>query len=166
MSALRETERYREYQQVAIPTPEEQEEQIKKVKRSKEQQLEKRKKIRLAKNIIVMVCVFSLLSVVVYRSSVISANNMEYIKVEEAISKKQMQIRDMKLQIAEKEDLAHVRQVAQDELKMKAPDKGQVKYIDKEQPETAIELTDDKSVWESIIDGIADFFNAVKSWLQ
>jgi hypothetical protein len=112
-------------------------------------------------SIAVILCMFSMALVLVYRYNVISEKNLESQSLADDLVKVESGLLTAQMEIEQNTDLNQIESYAKQKLGMQKPDKNQTIYIDTSKTSNSLEVQSDTNFFDSITDKLSNFFDKI-----
>lgn len=136
-------------------------EEKKKVVKKNNKASNKKNAKRKTSSIAVILCMFSMALVLVYRYNVISEKNLESQSLADDLVKVESGLLTAQMEIEQNTDLNQIEAYAKQKLGMQKPDKNQTIYIDTSKTSNSLEVQSDTAFFENITDKISNFFDKI-----
>lgn len=133
----------------------------KKTKINKTKSNNKTSKKTKTSSIVMILCVFSMALVLVYRYNVINEKNLESQSLANEITKAESALITSQIEVEQNTDLEQIEAYAKQKLGMQKPDKNQTIYVDTSKTSNLVELQSDITFIQKIEDKISNFINKI-----
>lgn len=136
-------------------------EEKKKVVRNNHKTSNKKNVKQKTSSIALILCIFSMALVLVYRYNVISEKNLEAQSLAEDLTKVESALLTSQIEIEQNTDLNQIEAYAKQKLGMQKPDKNQTIYVDTSKTSNSLEVQSDTTFLQNIADRISNFFDKI-----
>ena len=136
-------------------------EEKKKVTRNNNKTVNKKNAKRKTSSIAMILFVFSMTLVLVYRYNVISEKNLEAQSLAEDLTKAESALLTSQIEVEQGTDLNQIEAYAKQKLGMQKPDKNQTIYVDTSKTSNSLEVQSDTTFFQNITDKISSFFDKI-----
>lgn len=133
----------------------------KKASVTKTRTLNKANKKTRTSSIVMILCVFSMALVLVYRYNVISEKNLESQELADKLSKAESALITSQIEVEQNTDLNEIEAYAKQKLGMQKPDKNQTIYVDTSKTSNLVEVQSDTTFIQKIEDKISNFISKI-----
>lgn len=133
----------------------------KKTKVNKTKSYNKTNKKAKTSTIVMILCVFSMALVLVYRYNVINEKNLESQSLANEITKAESALITSQIEVEQNTDLEQIEAYAKQKLGMQKPDKNQTIYVDTSKTSNLVELQSDITFIQKIEGKISNFINKI-----
>lgn len=111
--------------------------------------------------IVMILCVFAMALVLVYRYNVINEKNLESQTLASDLTKAESALLTSRIEVEQNTDLNQIEAYAKQKLGMQKPDKNQTIYVDTSKTSNSVELQSDTTFMQEITDKISNFINKI-----
>lgn len=112
-------------------------------------------------SIVMILCVFSMALVLVYRYNVINEKNLESQSLANEITKAESALITSQIEVEQNTNLEQIEAYAKQKLGMQKPDKNQTIYVDTSETSNLVELQSDTTFIQKLEDKISNFINKI-----
>ena len=120
----------------------------------------KAKKTRTS-SVFMVLCIFSMALVLVYRYNVINEKNLESQALANDLSKIEAVLFSSQMDVELNTDLNQIEDYAKQKLGMQKPDKNQTIYVDTSKSSNLVKVKNDTSFIQNVTEKISEFFNKI-----
>ena len=133
----------------------------KKTKVNKNKSYNKTSKKTKTSSIVMILCVFSMALVLVYRYNIINEKNLKSQSLASDLTKAESALVTSQIDVEQNTDLNEIEAYAKQKLGMQKPDKNQTIYVDTSKTSNLVELQSDITFIQKIEDKISNFINKI-----
>ena len=120
----------------------------------------KAKKTRTS-SVVLVLGIFSMALVLVYRYNVINEKNLESQALANDLTKIESTLFSSQMDVEQNTDLNQIEDYAKQKLGMQKPDKNQTIYVDTSKSSNLVKVKNDTSFIQNITEKISEFFNKI-----
>ena len=111
--------------------------------------------------VFMVLCIFSMALVLVYRYNVINEKNLESQTLSNDLSKIEAALFSSKMEVEQNTDLNQIEAYAKQKLGMQKPDKNQTIYVDTSKAGNLVKVQNDTTFIQNIMEKISSFFSKI-----
>lgn|SRR5574344_448861 len=111
--------------------------------------------------IVMILCIFSMALVLVYRYNVINEKNLQSQSLSSDLGKLESNLLTSQIEVEQNTDLNKIEAYAKQKLGMQKPDKNQTIYVDTSKTSNSVQVQDGTKFFQGVINNVTNFFSEI-----